>query len=54
MRSTKLDKLVASNSLSWKRGIMSDLERDGMKNGVLWLILKRECEMIEKRYPSLR
>jgi hypothetical protein len=47
---SKLDKLVASNSLSANRNIMATLE----KGSVLYLTLSRECERIIKRYPSLR
>ena len=47
---SKLDKLVASNSLNANRNIMANLE----KGSVLYLTLSRECEQILKRYPSLR
>lgn len=45
----KLDKLVASNTLNANHNIMHNLE----KNSVLYISLKRECERIIKRYPSL-
>lgn len=47
---SKLDKLVASNSLNANRNIMASLE----KSSLLYLTLSRECEQILKRYPSLR
>jgi len=47
---SKLDKLVASNSLNANRNIMANLEKSSM----LYLTLSRECERIMKRYPSLR
>ena len=45
----KLDKMVASNTLNANHNIMHNLE----KNSVLYISLKRECERIVKRYPSL-
>ena len=47
---SKLDKLVASNSLNANRNIMANLE----KGSLLYLTLSKECERIVKRYPSLR
>lgn len=47
---SKLDKLVASNSLNAIRNIMANLE----KGSVLYLTLSRERDQILKRYPSLR
>ena len=49
MRSTKLDKLVASNTLNANHNIMSSLD----KNSVQYICLQMECERIIKRYPSL-
>ena len=54
MRSTKLDKLVASNTLSANLGIMQSMKEKGEQNSVLYILLHRECEKIVKRYPSLR
>ena len=50
MRSTKLDKLVASNTLNANHNIMSSLD----KNSVQYICLQMECDRIVKRYPSLR
>lgn len=47
-------KMVAANALRANQNIMSELGEHGVKNRVLWLTLKRECEEIMKHYPSLR
>ena len=54
MRSTKLDKLVASNTLNANLGIMQSMKEKGETNSLLFILLHRECERIVKRYPSLR
>lgn len=46
----KLDKLAASNILNANHNIMASCKES---NPVLYLILKRECDRITKRYPSL-
>jgi len=53
MNQRQFNKMVASNALNANRMILSDLERNGETNRVLYITLKRECEQIVKRYPSL-
>lgn len=50
----KINKMVAINTLNANRNLMSQLGDNGSKNRVLWLTLKRECNEILKRFPSLR
>lgn len=47
---SKLDKLIASNTLNANRNLMATCRES---NYVMYLTLKRECDRILKRYPSL-
>lgn len=47
---SRLNKLVASNTLSANRALMESVKET---NRVLWYTLKWECDRIIKRYPSL-
>jgi hypothetical protein len=53
MNQRQFNKMVASNTLNANRMLLSDLERDGETNRILYITLKRECERIVKRYPGL-
>lgn len=47
---SKLDKLVASNTMNANRNLMATCRES---NYVMYLTLKWECDRIIKRYPSL-
>ena len=47
---SKLDKLVASNTLNANQNLMEACKES---NPVMYLTLKWECDHIKKRYPSL-
>ena len=54
MSERAFDKMVASNTLNANLGIMQEMKEKGEQNTVLFILLKRECDRIVKRYPSLR
>jgi len=53
MNERRFNRMVASNVLNGNRNIMREMECKGETNRVLYFTLKRECERIVKRYPSL-
>lgn len=53
-RELALDKLVADNVLRANHNIMYELAESGEKDSYRYKMLEKDCERIEKRYPSLR
>jgi hypothetical protein len=54
MARMSLAKMVAVNTWTANHNLMFQLEEQGEKYSVQYLLLKRENERLEKRYPSLR